>query len=84
MNEPREVILVSVPDQKEALYIDGQLVLEATWVPQNKLLEKLVERGVIRGGKRYTDQSTLSDVGQFPRQLCELATRETRYPEQTP
>ena len=80
MNEPHEVILVSIPDQKEALYIDGQLVLEATWVPQNKLLEKLVERGVVRGGKRYANETMLNDVGQFPRQLSVITIRETRYP----
>ncbi len=80
MNEPREVILVSIPDQKEALYIDGQLVLEATWVQQNKLLEKLIERGVVRGGKRYANPEALNDVEQFPRQLSAITIREARYP----
>jgi hypothetical protein len=75
-----EVILVNIPDSKEALYIDGQLVLKANWVSQNKLLEKLVERGVVRGGKRYVDESTLNDVGQFPRELSVITIRETRYP----
>ena len=80
MSEPREVILVSIPDQKEALYIGGRLVLEAGWVSQNKLLEKLVERGLVRGGKRYADEAALNEVGQFPRELSDIATRETRYP----
>jgi hypothetical protein len=75
-----EVILVNIPDSKEALYIDGQLVLEANWVSQNKLLEKLVERGVVRGGKRYADEATLNDVGQFPRELIAITIREARYP----
>jgi hypothetical protein len=74
------VILVNIPDNKEALYIDGQLVLEANWISQNKLLEKLIERGVVRGGKRYADESTLNDVGQFPRQLSDIAIRDRRYP----
>jgi hypothetical protein len=80
MNEPHEVILVNIPDSKEALYIDGQLVLEANWVAQTKLLEKLIERGVVRGGRRYADESTLNDVGQFPRRLSEVTIRERRYP----
>ena len=80
MSELREVILVNIPDNKEALYIDGQLVLEANWISRNKLLEKLIERGVVRGGKRYADESTLNDVGQFPRQLSDIAIRDRRYP----
>lgn len=76
----REVILVNIPDNKEALYIDGQLVLEANWVSQNKLLEKLIERGVVRGGRRYAEPDVLNDVGQFPHQLSTIAVRETRYP----
>jgi hypothetical protein len=75
-----EVILVNIPDNKEALYIDGQLVLEANWISQNKLLEKLVERGVVCGGRRYADPEALNDVGQFPRQLGAIAIRERRYP----
>jgi hypothetical protein len=80
MNEPREVILVNIPDNKEALYIDGQLALEANWISQNKLLDKLVERGIVRGGKRYSKPEALNDVGQFPRQLSAITIRETRYP----
>ena len=79
MNELHEVILVNIPDNKEALYIDGQLVLEANWVSQTKLLEKLVARGVVRGGRQYAEPNVLNDVGQFPRQLSNIATRETRY-----
>jgi len=74
------VILVNVPDCKEALYIDGELVVEATWVSQAKLLEKLVERGVVQGGRRYADEKALNDVGQFPRTLADIAIREKRYP----
>ena len=74
------VVLVNVPDCKEALYIDGELVVEATWVSQAKLLEKLVERGVVQGGRRYADEKTLNDVGQFPRTLADIAIREKRYP----
>jgi hypothetical protein len=81
MSEPHEVILVNIPDNKEALYIDGQLVLEANWVSQTKLLGKLVERNVVRGGRRYAEPDVLNDVGQFPRQLSAIAIRETRYPE---
>ena len=74
------VVLVNVPDCKEALYIDGELVVEATWVSQTKLLEKLVERGVVQGGRRYADEKALNDVGQFPRMLADIAIREKRYP----
>jgi len=74
------VVLVNVPDCKEALYIDGELVVEATWVSQAKLLEKLVERGVVQGGRRYADEKALNDVGQFPRTLADIAIREKRYP----
>ena len=74
------VILVNIPDCKEALYIDGELVVEATWVSQAKLLEKLVERGVVQGGRRYADEKALNDVGQFPRTLADIAIREKRYP----
>ena len=73
-----EVVLVNVPDCKEALYIDGELVVEATWVSQAKLLEKLVERGVVQGGRRYADEKALNDVGQFPRELPTV--REKKYP----
>jgi hypothetical protein len=75
-----EVIIVNIPDSKEALYIDGQLVLEASWISQTKLLEKLIERGVVRGGRRYAEPDVLNDVGQFPRQLDTITVRETRYP----
>lgn len=75
-----EVILVKIPDKKEALYIDGQLVLESEWISQITLLDKLVERGMVRGGKRYADETELNDVGQFPRQLGDMTTREKRYP----
>jgi hypothetical protein len=80
VNELHEVILVSIPDHKEALYVDGQLVIEASWVSQNKLLEKLIEHCVVRGGRRYADESALNDVGQFPRQLSTIAIRERKYP----
>ena len=74
-----QVILVNIPDSKEALYIDGDLVLEASWISQTKLLEKLVEWGVVQGGKRYADEKALNDVGQFPRKLADIVTREKRY-----
>ena len=74
-----QVILVNIPDNKEALYIDGELVLEASWISQTKLLEKLVERGVVQGGKRYTDDKALNEVGQFPRKLADIEIREKRY-----
>jgi len=73
------VILVNIPDNKEALYIDGELVLEASWISQAKLLEKLVERGIVQGGKRYTDDKALNEVGQFPRKLADIEIREKRY-----
>jgi hypothetical protein len=76
--ETAEVLLVSIPDSKEALYIDGELVIESQWVSSYKLIEKLVQRGVIRGGKRYAEETVLNDVGQFPRELPEV--REKRYP----
>lgn len=82
MNEPHqpsvEVLLVSIPDSKEALYIDGRLVIESQWVSTVKLLEKLVAAGIIEGGKRYAEESVLNDVGQFPRDLPKV--RLTRYP----
>jgi hypothetical protein len=74
-----QVILVNIPDSKEALYIDGDLVLEASWISQTKLLEKLVDRGVVQGGKRYADEKALNEVGQFPRKLADIETREKRY-----
>ena len=74
-----QVILVNIPDSKEALYIDGDLVLEASWISQTTLLEKLVEWGVVQGGKRYADEKALNDVGQFPRKLADIVTREKRY-----
>ena len=73
------VILVNIPDNKEALYIDGELVLEASWISQTKLLEELIERGVVQGGKRYADDKALNEVGQFPRKLADIETREKRY-----
>lgn len=73
------VILVNIPDNKESLYIDGELVLEASWISQAKLLEKLVERDVVQGGKRYADEKTLNEVGQFPRKLADIEIREKRY-----
>lgn len=76
--EPAEVLLVSIPDGNEALYINGELVSEAHWITATKLIEKLVQRGVIRGGKRYAEESVLNDVGQFPRELPEV--REKRCP----
>ena len=75
----KSVVLVNIPDSKEALYIDGELVLEASWISQTKLLEKLVEWGVVQGGKRYADEKALNDVGQFPRKLAGIVTREKRY-----
>ncbi len=75
----KSVVLVNIPDSKEALYIDGELVLEASWISQTKLLEKLVERGVVQGGKRYADDKALNEVGQFPRKLADIVTREKRY-----
>ena len=75
----KSVVLVNIPDSKEALYIDGELVLEASWISQTKLLEKLVQWGVVQGGKRYADEKALNDVGQFPRNLADIVTREKRY-----
>ena len=73
-----QVLLVAIPDQKEALYIDGRLVIESQWVSATKLLEKLVAGGIIEGGKRYAEENVLNDVGQFPRELPKV--REKRYP----
>ena len=73
------VILVNIPDNKEALYIDGELVLEASWISQTKLLEQLIELGVVQGGKRYADDKALNEVGQFPRKLADIEIREKRY-----
>jgi len=75
----KSVLLVNIPDSKEARYIDGNLVLEASWVSQTKLLEKLVEHGVVQGGKRYADEKALNEVGQFPRKLADIEIREKRY-----
>ena len=75
----KSVVLVNIPDSKEALYIDGELVLEASWISQTKVLEKLVEWGVVQGGKRYADEKALNEVGQFPRKLADIVTREKRY-----
>ena len=75
----REVILVNVPDKKEALYIDGNLILESSWISCNQLLDKLVQLGVIHGGRRYADESGLNDVGQFPRQLADIPIRDKKY-----
>lgn len=76
----KSVVLVNIPDSKEALYIDGDLVLEASWISQAKLLEKLIERGAVQGGRRYADEKALNDVGQFPRTLADIPTREKKYP----
>jgi hypothetical protein len=73
-----QVLLVAIPDQKEALYIDGRLVIESQWVSATRLLEKLVAAGIIEGGKRYAEENVLNDVGQFPRELPKV--REKRYP----
>ena len=54
-------------------------MLEASWISQTKLLEKLVEWGVVQGGKRYADEKALNEVGQFPRKLADIVTREKRY-----
>lgn len=82
MNGPRqpsaEVLHVTIPDGNEALYIDGELVLEAHYISGAKVVEKLAERAVITGGRRYAEPSVLTDVGQFPRQLPEV--REKRFP----
>lgn len=74
---PPEVLLVSIPDNKEALYINGQLVMESQWIAAYKLVDKLLQRGVIQGGRRYTEETVLNDVGQFPRELPPV--REKRY-----
>jgi hypothetical protein len=76
--EPAEVLLVTIPDGNEALYINGELVFEAHWITGTKLIEKLVQQGFIRGGKRYAEENVLNDVGQFPRELPEV--REKRHP----
>ena len=73
-----QVLIVAIPDNKEALYIDGQLVVEGQWISASKLLEKLIARGVVEGGRRYAEENVLNDVGQFPRELPTV--REKRYP----
>ncbi len=78
VHRPCQVLLVSIPDNKEALYINGRLVIESQWVSAYKLIEKLVQHGVIDGGKCYADENVLNDVGQFPRDLPKV--REKRYP----
>ncbi len=75
-----EVIVVNVPDKKEALYIDGALVVEASWISAIQLLDKLVHKNVVSGGRRYAEESALNDVGQFPRNLTDLAIRDKRFP----
>ncbi len=74
-----EIVIVSVPDRKEALYIDGKLMREEQWISTTTLLTKLVEWGVIHGGRKYAEESALNDVGQFPRALSDLKCREKRY-----
>ena len=80
-NEPRrpsaEVLIVSIPDHKEALYIDGELVVEAQWISASILLDKLIKRACITGGRRYANEDVMNDVGQFPRSLPEV--RERKY-----
>ena len=78
VHRPCQVLLVSIPDNKEALYINGRLVLESQWVSAYKLIDKLVQSGVIDGGKCYADEDVLNDVGQFPRDLPKVRTK--RYP----
>jgi len=68
-----------VPDKKEAIYIDGNLILEDKWISCTQLLDKLVQWGVIHGGRRYAEESALNDVGQFARTLAEMKTRNKRY-----
>jgi hypothetical protein len=82
MSEPLyDVILVSIPDDdKVALYIDGQLSWQDRWMSAATLLRKLIERGVVCGGQRFADKEALNDVGQFPRQLGDITTRERMYP----
>jgi hypothetical protein len=74
-----EVVILSVPDKKEAIYIDGKLILEDKWISCTQLLDKLVQWGVIHGGRRYAEETALNDVGQFPRTLAEMKTRDKRY-----
>ncbi len=74
-----EVVILSVPDKKEAIYIDGNLILEDKWISCTQLLDKLVQWGVIHGGRRYAEESALNDVGQFPRALAEIKIRDKRY-----
>jgi hypothetical protein len=74
-----EVILVNIPDRKEAIYLDGNLILEDKWISCTQLFDKLVQWGVINGGRRYADEAELNDVGQFPRTLVQIKVREKRY-----
>ncbi len=79
VRQPCQALLVSIPDNKEALYVNGELVIESQWLSAHKLLEKLVQRRVVDGGRCYADENVLNDVGQFPRELP--AVREKRYPQ---
>ena len=73
-----EVIIVSIPDNKEALYIDGKLVREDRWISVDHILDALVKAGFITGGRRYAETDVLNDVGQFSRYL-DFIIREKRY-----
>lgn len=77
VHRPCQVLLVSIPDSKEAMYINGELVMESQWISTYKLIDKLVQRGAIEGGRRYAEETVLNDVGQFPRELPKV--REKRY-----
>ena len=72
-----EVIIVQIPDNKEALYIDGKLVREDKWITVDQVLAAL--QGLITGGRRYAEIDVLNDVGQFSRHL-DFSVREKRYP----
>jgi hypothetical protein len=74
-----EVVILSVPDKKEAIYIDGTLILEDKWISCTQLLDKLIQRNVVHGGRRYAKEDSLNDVGQFPRSLAEIEIRENRF-----
>ena len=74
------VIIVQIPDNKEALYIDGKLVRENRWISTDDVLDALIKQGLIEGGRRYAEIDVLNDVGQFSRYL-DYTVREKRYPQ---
>lgn len=64
-----QVYIVSIPYNKDAIYIDEELVSESQIISATTLLEKLIKRGIVQGGKRYAKKTALNEVDQFPRKL---------------